>query len=90
MPHPRIRYAYQRTGGPLVQWGPGPPPRQSQAADARSLGCAACIGDYEVLQQPGAPEPILGLGALNLSSDTLIAFGAGLGLGFLAARLIKR
>src|SRR5258705_3475293 len=32
------QYVYQRPGGPLVYWTPGAPPRQTRAAEARSLG----------------------------------------------------
>jgi len=38
------QYVYQRTGGPLTYWTPGTVPRQSRAADARSMG-----------QEPPAP-----------------------------------
>lgn len=38
------QYIFQRTGGPLVYWGPGAPPKQTRAADARSLGALGCAG----------------------------------------------
>ncbi len=45
------RYVYQRTGGPLVQWGAGAPPHGYRAADTVALGAWAPI-------RPGAPEMI--------------------------------
>lgn len=52
------RYIYQRTGGPLLVWGPGRPPSQARAADAKSLGDWAPI-------LPGAPERIGDLSAVR-------------------------
>lgn len=39
------QYVYQRTGGPLINWTPGAPPRGYRAAETRALGQAP---------QPGA------------------------------------
>lgn len=68
-----MKYAYQRQGGPLLNWGNAAPP-QSRAADARSLGS---LGDDTLgamaprstfkLPKPGAPEQVQ-FGALGCSS----------------------
>lgn len=60
-----MKYAYQRAGGPILNWSSGPP-LQSRAADAASLGSlGGSLGggstlDHPtlVLPAPGAPEPI--------------------------------
>lgn len=48
------RFAYQRTGGPLIRWGgdraPGWASGSGRAADARSLG------SYEPVPRAGGPE----------------------------------
>ncbi len=49
-----MNFVYTRRGGPILSWANGIPPRQSQAADARSLGA---LGNT-VLPMPGAPEHI--------------------------------
>lgn len=56
-----MRYAYQRDGAPLLQWGMSAP-RQSRAADAAALGSlgGGTTLDHPtlVLPLPGAPEPV--------------------------------
>ncbi len=55
-----MKYAYQYTGQPLLQWGMHPP-YQSRAADTvalGSLGGSTLAGPTLVLPAPGAPEPI--------------------------------
>lgn len=57
-----MKYAYQRSGAPILDWSSGPP-RQSRAADAAalgSLGGTTLSTPTLVLPRPGAPEPILG------------------------------
>lgn len=93
------RYAYQRSGGPLLSWKHGPP-RQSRAADTVALGTLA--DPTLVLPRPGAPEPInyrtvpylsdaqaMGCsgcrGAMNGVADTLSALPAPVKVGGLIA-----
>jgi hypothetical protein len=55
-----MKYAYQYTGAPLLQWGMRPP-YQSRAADTvalGSLGGSTLAGPTLVLPAPGAPEPV--------------------------------
>jgi hypothetical protein len=55
-----MRYAYQRTGGPILDWTRGPP-LQSRAADSvalGSLGGSTLDQPTLVLPAPGAPEPV--------------------------------
>lgn len=57
----KYRYAYQRTGAPLLSWKGGPP-RQTRAADATALGSLSEPTIALPLPRPGSPEPIGGLG----------------------------
>lgn len=56
-----MKFAYQRAGGPILDWRTGPP-RQSRAADSVALGSlgGGTTLDHPtlVLPAPGAPEPI--------------------------------
>jgi hypothetical protein len=56
-----MKYAYQRTGAPILNWTSGPP-QQSRAADSVALGSlgGGTTLDYPtlVLPAPGAPEPV--------------------------------
>lgn len=64
-----MKYAYQRTGAPLLSWDRAPP-QQSRASDAKALGCGCTaslgsLGDDTLgassampLPRAGAPEPI--------------------------------
>ncbi len=56
-----MKYAYQRTGAPILDWRSGPP-LQSRAADSVALGSlgGGTTLDHPtlVLPAPGAPEPI--------------------------------
>lgn len=56
-----MKYAYQRTGAPILDWSQGPP-RQSRAADAVALGSLGGGSSLDhptlLLPAPGAPEPI--------------------------------
>lgn len=93
----RYRYAYQRTGAPLLTWKGGPP-RQTRAADATSLGS---LGDPTLalpLPRPGSPEPVGGLGCgceSSSSRDVVIdlmspSFVVGAAVGyFLLTKLFK-
>lgn len=70
-----MKFAYQNTGGPLISWASGYPPRQSRAGETVSLG-----GLYEYIPGhplPGAPEMIHGI------TDSLnsVQSMAGLALG---------
>lgn len=51
-----MRFAYQRTGAPLLSWRGGTAPQGTRAADAKSLGS---LGDPTLeLPRAGAPEPL--------------------------------
>lgn len=63
----RYRYAYQRSGAPLLTWKGGPP-RQSRAADATSLGSLEGPTIALPLPRPGSPEPIGGLGGCGCAA----------------------
>lgn len=79
------RYIYQRDGGPILRWNDVTAPRQSQAAEARSLG----DGDYfPTSQRPGAPETIGGLDDPKVKTGLII--GALAGLGWLLGRKKRR
>ena len=55
-----MKYAYQRAGGPILDWKTAPP-RQSRASETTSLGSLAgssLAGPTLVLPAPGAPEPV--------------------------------
>lgn len=56
-----MKYAYQRAGGPILDWTNGPP-HQSRAADSVSLGSLGGGSTLDhptlLLPAPGAPEPI--------------------------------
>jgi hypothetical protein len=71
-----VKFAYQRTGRPLLQWGLTSP-SQSRGADARSLGSLSgdTLGALP-LPLPGAPEPVqfgcsgcTGMGRLTLPGE---------------------
>lgn len=73
-----MRYAYQRQGGPILDWSAGPP-MQSRAADTVALGTLAgssLDGPTLVLPAPGAPEPILG-GMSGCSCSGTCGCGSG-------------
>lgn len=65
------RMAYQRTGGPLLNWNRGRPPGWSsgtgRSADARSLG------SYETIPRAGAPESIgdTAMDAIGTAKDAI-------------------
>jgi len=56
-----MKFAYQRAGGPILDWRTGPP-SQSRAADTVALGSlgggSTLDGPTLVLPAPGAPEPV--------------------------------
>lgn len=54
-----MKFAYQRTGGPLLSWASGYPPTQARAADCKSLGAYESYVPAAPL--PGAPEMISGI-----------------------------
>ncbi len=53
-----MKFAYAKTGGPLLSWASGYPPAQARAADAKSLGAFEYVPTYAL---PGAPEVIHGI-----------------------------
>ena len=56
-----MRYAYQRAGGPILDWTSGPPlqSRASENVAMGSLGGGTTLDHPTlVLPAPGAPEPI--------------------------------
>lgn len=84
-----MKYAYQYTGAPLLQWGMHAP-YQSRAADTvalGSLGGSTLAGPTLVLPAPGAPEPIdvtPGMGGCSCSGSCGCGTGTGLS-GFVDA-----
>lgn len=63
-----MNFVYKRRGGPILSWQNGYPPRQSQAADARSLGA---LGDVRPAL-PGAPEFIATGNYMTVGDDTSV------------------
>ncbi len=73
-----MKFAYQRTGGPLVRWdGPMAPAVHGRGADARSLGEVESLH----VTLPGAPEYIVMGDDQPSNLSTLLILG---GLGYLA------
>jgi hypothetical protein len=80
------RYLYERDGGSILRWNDVTAPRQSQAAEARSLG----DGDYfPTSQRPGAPETIAGF-IDDPKVKTGIFIGALAGIGWFLGRKKRR
>lgn len=76
------RMAYQRTGGPLLNWNRGRPPGWSsgtgRSADARTLG------SYEAVPRAGGPE-VIGDTAMEALSSAKDAIHSSTGRGVVAA-----
>jgi hypothetical protein len=80
-----MKFAYQRAGGPILDWRKAPP-KQSRAAETAGMGLGSLGGgttlDHPtlILPKPGAPEPIgvtQGMGGCGCSGSC----GCGEGMG---------
>lgn len=93
-----MKYAYQRQGGPLLNWTRAAP-QQTRAADAKALGCGCgpslgSLGDDSLgameLPRPGAPEPIAGVVDTVTRLPLPAKIAGAVGLYFLFKKLKKR
>lgn len=78
-----MKYAYQRTGAPLLQWGMTAP-KQSRGADAAALGSlgeSTLSSPTLVLPAPGAPEPVGVTRAAMSGCSCSGSCGCGSGVG---------
>jgi hypothetical protein len=81
-----MNFVYKRRGGPLLSWENGYPPRQSQGADARSLGALGNV----VLPMPGAPEHIATADYVAVGADEPgMNIGTGMTVGTTADKLVS-
>jgi hypothetical protein len=53
-----MKMVYQRTGGPILSWASGYPPRETRAAETTSLGLYEYVPNHPL---PGAPEMVHGI-----------------------------
>lgn len=53
-----MKFAYARTGGPLLNWSGPTPPSPTRSGESRALGCCG-LGEFAV-PLPGAPEMVAG------------------------------